>query len=75
MFEIPLQNAVVAPGADALLKCIVTANPPPQGELQGWGQAKVETEGDVPPPRVLGKRGCGGGGDRPRQGAGLTPVC
>lgn len=32
-FEIPLQNAVVAPGADVLLKCIVTANPPPQGEL------------------------------------------
>ncbi|XP_057406830.1 striated muscle preferentially expressed protein kinase isoform X8 [Balaenoptera acutorostrata] len=30
-FEIPLQNAVVAPGADVLLKCIVTANPPPQG--------------------------------------------
>lgn len=33
MFEIPLQNAVVAPGADVLLKCIITANPPPQGEL------------------------------------------
>ncbi|XP_073866376.1 striated muscle preferentially expressed protein kinase isoform X27 [Macaca fascicularis] len=31
MFEIPLQNVVVAPGADVLLKCIVTANPPPQG--------------------------------------------
>ncbi|XP_010859602.1 PREDICTED: striated muscle-specific serine/threonine-protein kinase-like [Bison bison bison] len=33
VFEIPLQNAVVAPGVDVLLKCIVTANPPPQGEL------------------------------------------
>lgn len=32
VFEIPLQNAVVAPGADVLLKCIVTANPAPQGE-------------------------------------------
>ncbi|XP_077874187.1 striated muscle preferentially expressed protein kinase isoform X6 [Ictidomys tridecemlineatus] len=31
VFEIPLQNAVVAPGADVLLKCIITANPPPQG--------------------------------------------
>ncbi|PNJ36715.1 SPEG isoform 2 [Pongo abelii] len=31
VFEIPLQNVVVAPGADVLLKCIVTANPPPQG--------------------------------------------
>ncbi|KAM5228906.1 striated muscle preferentially expressed protein kinase isoform 2-T2 [Ctenodactylus gundi] len=30
VFEIPLQNTVVAPGADVLLKCIVTANPPPQ---------------------------------------------
>lgn len=39
MFEIPLQNTVVAPGADVLLKCIITANPPPQGKLQGsrWG--------------------------------------
>lgn len=33
VFEIPLQNVVVAPGVDVLLKCIVTANPPPQGEL------------------------------------------
>ncbi|XP_029789600.1 striated muscle preferentially expressed protein kinase isoform X4 [Suricata suricatta] len=32
VFEIPLQNVVVAPGADVLLKCIITANPPPQGE-------------------------------------------
>nr|XP_031308088.1 striated muscle preferentially expressed protein kinase isoform X4 [Camelus dromedarius] len=31
VFEIPLQNAVVAPGVDVLLKCIITANPPPQG--------------------------------------------
>ncbi|NP_001425863.1 striated muscle preferentially expressed protein kinase isoform 13 [Homo sapiens] len=31
VFEIPLQNVVVAPGADVLLKCIITANPPPQG--------------------------------------------
>lgn len=43
MFEIPLQDAVVAPGEDVLLKCIITANPPPQGELQGWGLAAVET--------------------------------
>lgn len=44
MFEIPLQNVVAAPGADVLLKCIITANPPPQGELQGWAQAMVETQ-------------------------------
>lgn len=43
VFEIPLQDAVVAPGADVLLKCIITANPSPQGELQSWGLAKVET--------------------------------
>lgn len=35
MFEIPLQNMVVAPGTDVLLKCIITANPPPEGEQQG----------------------------------------
>lgn len=39
MFEIPLQNMVVAPGADALLKCIITANPPPQGKLRGGLEA------------------------------------
>lgn len=33
--EIPLQDMVVAPGADVLLKCIITANPPPQGKSQG----------------------------------------
>lgn len=43
VFEIPLQDAVVAPGADVLLKCIITANPSPQGELQSWGLAEVET--------------------------------
>lgn len=39
MFEIPLQNMVVAPGADVLLKCIITANPPPQGEPRGGLEA------------------------------------
>ncbi|XP_008578713.1 PREDICTED: striated muscle preferentially expressed protein kinase-like [Galeopterus variegatus] len=33
VFEIPLQNVVVVPGADVLLKCIITANPPPQGRF------------------------------------------
>ncbi|XP_019493809.1 PREDICTED: striated muscle preferentially expressed protein kinase isoform X5 [Hipposideros armiger] len=37
VFEIPLQNAVVAPGADVLLKCIITANPPPQVSWQKDG--------------------------------------
>lgn len=57
VFEIPLQNVVAAPGADVLLKCIITANPPPQGELQGWGQAKVETGSGRSPvsPRREGK--------------------
>lgn len=64
VFEIPLQDAVVAPGADVLLKCIITANPPPQGELQSWGLAKVETG-----------RGGGRGEIIHLPGAGLTPVC
>ncbi|XP_074169905.1 striated muscle preferentially expressed protein kinase isoform X5 [Rhinolophus sinicus] len=37
VFEIPLQNAVVAPGADVLLKCIITANPLPQVSWQKDG--------------------------------------
>lgn len=60
LFEIPLQNAVVAPGTDTLLKCIITANPPPRGELWGWGQAKVEAGRRRPPPPML--RGQGGEG-------------
>ncbi|XP_029789598.1 striated muscle preferentially expressed protein kinase isoform X3 [Suricata suricatta] len=39
VFEIPLQNVVVAPGADVLLKCIITANPPPQVSWQKDGSA------------------------------------
>ncbi|KAM7105008.1 striated muscle preferentially expressed protein kinase isoform 2-T2 [Molossus nigricans] len=39
MFEIPLRDAVVAPGADVLLKCIITANPPPQVSWQKDGSA------------------------------------
>ncbi|XP_060049624.1 striated muscle preferentially expressed protein kinase isoform X2 [Erinaceus europaeus] len=46
MFEIPLQNAVVAPGADVLLKCIVTANPPPQVSWQKDGAA-LRSDGRV----------------------------
>ncbi|XP_022423483.1 striated muscle preferentially expressed protein kinase isoform X9 [Delphinapterus leucas] len=52
-FEIPLQNAVVAPGADVLLKCIVTANPPPQvswqkdgSSLRSDGRLLVRAEGE-----------------------------
>ncbi|XP_044525375.1 striated muscle preferentially expressed protein kinase [Gracilinanus agilis] len=37
VFEIPLQNVVVAPGFDAMLKCIITANPPPQVSWQKDG--------------------------------------
>ncbi|XP_036092489.1 striated muscle preferentially expressed protein kinase isoform X3 [Rousettus aegyptiacus] len=37
VFEIPLQDAVVAPGADVLLKCIITANPQPQVSWQKDG--------------------------------------
>ncbi|XP_049744236.1 striated muscle preferentially expressed protein kinase isoform X9 [Elephas maximus indicus] len=39
VFEIPLQNMVVEPGADVLLKCIITANPPPQVSWQKDGSA------------------------------------
>ncbi|XP_047629538.1 striated muscle preferentially expressed protein kinase isoform X1 [Phacochoerus africanus] len=53
MFEIPLQNAVVAPGADVLLKCIVTANPPPQVSwqkdgslLRSDGRLLIRSEGE-----------------------------
>ncbi|XP_055967665.1 LOW QUALITY PROTEIN: striated muscle preferentially expressed protein kinase [Sorex fumeus] len=44
VFEIPLQNAVVAPGADVLLKCIVTANPAPQVTWQKDGST-VRSDG------------------------------
>ncbi|KAM8790385.1 striated muscle preferentially expressed protein kinase isoform 3-T3 [Rhynchonycteris naso] len=37
VFEIPLQDAVAAPGSDVLLKCIITANPPPQVSWQKDG--------------------------------------
>lgn len=32
VFEIPIQDTAVAVGAEVLLKCIVTANPQPEGE-------------------------------------------
>ncbi|XP_046295639.1 striated muscle preferentially expressed protein kinase isoform X10 [Marmota monax] len=53
VFEIPLQNAVVAPGADVLLKCIITANPPPQvswlkdgSTLHSEGRLLIRAEGE-----------------------------
>ncbi|XP_003925538.3 striated muscle preferentially expressed protein kinase isoform X5 [Saimiri boliviensis] len=53
VFEIPLQNAVVAPGADVLLKCIVTANPQPQvswhkdgSALRSEGRLLLRAEGE-----------------------------
>ncbi|XP_063551303.1 striated muscle preferentially expressed protein kinase isoform X12 [Gorilla gorilla gorilla] len=53
VFEIPLQNVVVAPGADVLLKCIVTANPPPQvswhkdgSALRSEGRLLLRAEGE-----------------------------
>ncbi|XP_075862084.1 striated muscle preferentially expressed protein kinase isoform X6 [Microcebus murinus] len=53
VFEIPLQNVVVAPGADVLLKCIITANPPPQvswhkdgSVLRSEGRLLVRAEGE-----------------------------
>lgn len=36
IFEIPIQDMAVAVGAEVLLKCIVTANPQPEGE-RPWG--------------------------------------
>jgi hypothetical protein len=59
VFEIPLQNVVVAPGADVLLKCIITANPPPQGRCRAHGLGVVgRQEGSCqslgsPDPRVF----------------------
>lgn len=32
IFEIPIQDTAVAVGTEVLLKCIVTANPQPEGE-------------------------------------------
>ncbi|XP_058521028.1 striated muscle preferentially expressed protein kinase isoform X1 [Ochotona princeps] len=53
LFEIPLQDAVVAPGVDVLLKCIVTANPPPQVSwhkdglaLRSEGRFLIRAEGE-----------------------------
>ncbi|XP_047399285.1 striated muscle preferentially expressed protein kinase isoform X5 [Sciurus carolinensis] len=53
VFEIPLQNTVVAPGADVLLKCIITANPPPQvswikdgSTLRSEGRLLIRAEGE-----------------------------
>ncbi|KAM4836377.1 striated muscle preferentially expressed protein kinase isoform 2-T2 [Thomomys bottae] len=53
VFEIPLQNVVAAPGADVLLKCIITANPPPQvswkkngSELCSEGRLLIRAEGE-----------------------------
>ncbi|KAB1278441.1 Striated muscle preferentially expressed protein kinase [Camelus dromedarius] len=53
VFEIPLQNAVVAPGVDVLLKCIITANPPPQvswqkdgSSLRSDGRLLIRAEGE-----------------------------
>lgn len=36
IFEIPIQDMAVVVGAEVLLKCIVTANPQPEGERH-WG--------------------------------------
>ncbi|XP_043850683.1 striated muscle preferentially expressed protein kinase isoform X2 [Dromiciops gliroides] len=44
IFEIPLQNVLVAPGFDAMLKCIVTANPPAQVSWQKEGTALQSSE-------------------------------
>ncbi|XP_077927472.1 striated muscle preferentially expressed protein kinase isoform X5 [Halichoerus grypus] len=53
VFEIPLQNVVAAPGADVLLKCIITANPPPQvswqkdgSPLRSDGRLLIRAEGE-----------------------------
>nr|XP_036871981.1 striated muscle preferentially expressed protein kinase isoform X2 [Manis javanica] len=53
LFEIPLQNAVVAPGTDTLLKCIITANPPPRvswqkdgSPLRSDGRLLIRAEGE-----------------------------
>ncbi|XP_031223946.1 striated muscle preferentially expressed protein kinase isoform X8 [Mastomys coucha] len=53
VFEIPLQNMVVAPGADVLLKCLITANPQPQvswkkdgSMLHSEGRLLIRAEGE-----------------------------
>ncbi|XP_012583660.1 PREDICTED: striated muscle preferentially expressed protein kinase isoform X2 [Condylura cristata] len=53
VFEMPLQNTVVAPGADVLFKCIVTANPWPQvswqkdgSTLRSDGRLLIRAEGE-----------------------------
>ncbi|XP_051009998.1 striated muscle preferentially expressed protein kinase isoform X5 [Acomys russatus] len=53
VFEMPLQNMVVAPGADVLFKCIITANPPPQvswkkdgSTLHSVGRLLIRAEGE-----------------------------
>lgn len=49
IFEIPIQDMAVAVGAEVLLKCIVTANPQPEGErLRGWGGRGCERGGGAP---------------------------
>ncbi|XP_074154759.1 striated muscle preferentially expressed protein kinase isoform X4 [Sminthopsis crassicaudata] len=44
IFETPLQNVVVAPGFDAMLKCIITANPPAQVSWQKDGTTLQNSE-------------------------------
>ncbi|XP_023578816.1 striated muscle preferentially expressed protein kinase isoform X2 [Octodon degus] len=53
VFEIPLQNMVAAPGADVLLKCIITANPQPEvswhkdgSVLRSEGRILLRAEGE-----------------------------
>ncbi|XP_038625027.1 striated muscle preferentially expressed protein kinase [Tachyglossus aculeatus] len=53
VFEIPVQGMVVAPGANVLLKCIVTANPSPQVSwqkdgvtLKGSSRILIRAEGE-----------------------------
>lgn len=55
IFEIPIQDMAVVVGAEVLLKCIVTANPQPEGE-QHWGWVSGARQRDslhvrVPPVR------------------------
>lgn len=47
IFEIPIQDMAVVVGAEVLLKCIVTANPQPEGEPP-WASGARAWQRDSP---------------------------
>lgn len=60
IFEIPIQDMAVVVGAEVLLKCIVTANPQPEGEppWSGVSGARAwQRDSACPCPRLCGLSG------------------